>query len=210
MDLLRSILDIVFPPRATELVVRQASAFDVLSRIEPREHVVSAHTICSLLRYEDVLVQSIIKESKFHKNRKAMKLLGEVLATYLPECIGEIESYGRRVVLVPIPLSKRRLRSRGYNQVVEVLRFAETSLGRLLGVTHLLLERIRDTSPQTTLNGTKRSENMYDAFRAGACDALSDYVLIDDVTTTGATLIAAHKALSNSGARHITLLSLAH
>jgi ComF family protein len=116
------------------------------------------------------------------------------------------------VILVPVPLAARRLRSRGYNQ--------SECLARQLArhwrspVRHLLV-RIRDTATQTALTPAARLANVAGAFqlRNAECGGRnansafpiphSTFVLVDDVFTTGATLGAAARALQDAGALSI-------
>ena len=203
------ILDILFPPRATELVVRNAQTSDLLTLIDPKENSVEGVTITSLLPYENPLVQSCILEAKFHGNTKALALLAEVLVSYLPEYVSEALSYGRQTTIVPVPLSRKRFNERGYNQVLEIV--SRAVVGTDVGlVSPRSLHRMRDTRAQTNLSGRERRENMHGAFEAREVDMHRSYLVVDDVSTTGATLSSAHKALTDAGAMHISLLSLAH
>ena len=209
MTWLIHILDIIFPPRATELIVRNIHTLDFVSLVEPVEILYGSVGIVSLLRYENPAVSSCVLEAKFHNNKKAQELLGFALASYLPELVGEAFSYGRQTIIVPVPLSKHRKKSRGYNQVFEIASRAVKGDGP--GCISLqILTRKRDTVPQTSLSGRERRENMHGAFQVGEIDERRAYLVIDDVSTTGATLLSAHGALKDAGANHIALLSLAH
>ena len=74
-----------------------------------------------------------------------------------------------------------------------------------------LLERTRDTKPQTSLNREARKRNMQGAFRATEpLDPDLAYIILDDVMTTGATLEAACTALTEAGALHVEAIALAH
>jgi ComF family protein len=107
-------------------------------------------------------------------------------------------------VLVPIPLAPKRLRERGYNQS-EALADA---LGRRWGipVSRRLLTRTRETATQTALTPETRLANVAGAFTPGLRPGVSrdsNYILVDDVFTTGATLAEAARALEQAGARTI-------
>jgi predicted amidophosphoribosyltransferase len=115
--------------------------------------------------------------------------------------------------LVPIPLGARRLRSRGYNQSLELARALATRWA--MPVRAGLLERTRETRTQTALTPTARLANVAGAFAVPIADcglrigswggqsAISNpqsaIVLVDDVFTTGATLAEAARALEDAG-----------
>jgi predicted amidophosphoribosyltransferase len=109
--------------------------------------------------------------------------------------------------LIPIPLGRRRLRRRGYNQA-EILARA---LGELWDVPVVpgVLRRLRETGPQTSLDAAAREANVAGAFRASQCPPdvrwsasgtkQASVILVDDVLTTGATVSAAAQALLEGG-----------
>jgi ComF family protein len=108
------------------------------------------------------------------------------------------------VRLVPIPLSAKRLRSRGYNQSARLA----TALARLtrLPVSEVL-HRVRDTRTQTALTPEERHANVAGAFRAER--VAGTVVLVDDVFTTGSTLGAAASALAAAGAGPVKAVTFA-
>jgi ComF family protein len=109
-------------------------------------------------------------------------------------------------VLVPIPLGPRRLRERGYNQAEALAR----ALGRASGlrVDAAVLRRARETRSQTALAPTARAANVAGAFMASPTQG-ARLVLVDDVCTTGATLVAAARALRAAGAARVEAVTFA-
>ncbi len=111
-------------------------------------------------------------------------------------------------LILPMPLSAQRMRERGFNQALELVR--QLAPGRN---GHGLLLRIRDTPPQSALKRAERLQNVRHAFaveplRIGEL-AGAKVVLVDDVMTSGASMYAAADTLRAAGAAHITGLVLA-
>jgi len=109
-------------------------------------------------------------------------------------------------VLVPIPLGAARLQIRGYNQSAEIARAISARTG--LPVSGTTLSRWRETRTQTTLTPEEREANLRDAFRVVGV-VPERVVLVDDVFTTGATLVSAARALLSGGAVSVTAVTFA-
>ena len=109
-------------------------------------------------------------------------------------------------VLVPIPLSVTRERHRGYNQSAILAQ----SLARLVGLTvdAALLSRRRDTQTQTALTPEEREANLRGAFQA-VQKVPRRVVLVDDVFTTGSTLVSAAGALRAAGVVEVAAVTFA-
>lgn len=114
-------------------------------------------------------------------------------------------------LLLPVPLSPRRLRERGYNQAWELAR----RLARELDLPAQAdgLQRWRETPAQTTLDAAARRANLRDAFlvHPGLAGRLAGrhVALVDDVMTTGATLATTAELLLRAGAREVSAWVLA-
>lgn len=208
MALLRALLALLFPLRSSERTIYDYDPDTFASKARVALSP-SPLPVTALLSYRDPAVAACIKEAKYHGNERAQELLGTVLADYLREILADERSWSSHTVsLVPIPLSRTRYRERGYNQTEQISRKALTRLPELQ-LARSVLVRTRDTTPQTTLGRRRRLINMKDAFRAREIDAHTTYIVVDDVTTTGATLAAAHAALQHAGATRIHLIALA-
>jgi len=117
-----------------------------------------------------------------------------------------LEPLTRGAVLVPVPLSRKRLRKRGYNQAATLAGSLATVTGLVLA--ELALQRTRETPTQTTLAPEARAANVSGAFMAPAA-VQGTFVLVDDVCTTGATLTAAATALVQAGAARVEAVTFA-
>ncbi len=216
LDVVIYVSDMVFPPRATQLLARNTSIEVLLTLLAPRRVTLADANmnleIWALVPYKHPVVQALILEAKFHNNRRAQWLLGQLLATYLQNHIKERAN----LAIVPIPLGKERRKERGYNQVEEIARFSQEFLKPKPLLLSNALIRTRATAPQTSLGRGERLMNMHGAFGTkprNECHARSSpitHVLLDDVVTTGATLLSAHSALKAGGAEHIVTLALAY
>lgn len=196
-------IDAVFPQSDTRRLVSEASSVAIGRLLNVR---INESGITTLLPYRHPLVRAAIIEAKFHNNPKATALLAGVLNDYLEALFEETEALSpASYEVLPVPLGEKRRRERGYNQVEEVLKAAA------LPYTNTLLKRSKDTPPQTSLTRKLRIANMEGAFFVNEpLDRGTVYILVDDVTTTGSTLLAAKTALEQAGARTVLAVALAY
>ena len=129
-----------------------------------------------------------------------------LLAPLSSELADEVRTDWQPDAVVPIPLAAARRRQRGFNQ-------SELIAARLAEALDLplrldLLERARSTDAQATLDAEQRQQNVRGAFTASGVGGLR-VLVVDDVTTTGATLNEAARALRVAGATHVFGLALA-
>lgn len=208
MKLMRAVLDLLFPPRATELLVRAVSPETLFTRMEPKT---DGQGVTALLPYRDPIVHALVIEAKYNGNGHAASLLASVLEEYLLERLADDTAlHKQNVALVPLPLSGKRKRARGYNQAEEICRRTAAALGEAVRLDTSVLRRVKDTLPQTRLRKEERLANVKDAFEAGGVDPAYLYMVVDDVHTTGATLGEAVKALRDAGAKDVAALALAY
>jgi ComF family protein len=108
--------------------------------------------------------------------------------------------------VVPIPLHPRRLRERGFSPPAVLARDVARSSGSRVAPRALV--RVRDTPSQTGLSRRARQQNVAGAFRAVGASPQRVW-LVDDVVTTGSTLVSAARALHRAGAREVWAVCLA-
>jgi len=110
--------------------------------------------------------------------------------------------------MIPVPLHRSRLRSRGYNQALELAKPLSKSLGvPLLGD---VLQRTRPTEAQTELTALARRRNVRGAFVARFKDEIPRHAaVLDDVFTTGATLAECARVLKRAGVQRVDVWALA-
>jgi ComF family protein len=107
--------------------------------------------------------------------------------------------------LVPIPLAARRRRRRGYNQAELLARAIAGPTGHRVAVDRL--RRTRETGTQTRLAPEARRANLTGAFVARR--SARPAIVVDDVFTTGATLVSAASALLEAGAPRVAAITFA-
>ncbi|MBI3785882.1 MAG: ComF family protein [Deltaproteobacteria bacterium] len=110
---------------------------------------------------------------------------------------------------MPVPLHDDRLRWRGFNQALLLAR--RVAGATQVSVAPFLLERTRPTQPQVELDETQRRNNVKNAFRAARPELIRNrqFLLVDDVMTTGATADECARTLRTAGARCVDVLALA-
>jgi ComF family protein len=149
---------------------------------------------------------------KYFGNARVAALLGAILAQYVQKVVMG------PTILVPIPLSRRRLRERGYNQVELIATACCTALPpaprRLVQLEPDFLTK-RHIKSQTTKDRGQRRSSIKNCFRTSQekikkYDSDQPIILIDDVITTGATLHEALATLATAGFTNVCALTIAH
>lgn len=112
--------------------------------------------------------------------------------------------------VIPVPLYKKRLRKREFNQSALLAKNVAKRLGTSLVLDCLV--KIRDTVPQVGLNSKARRKNIRGAFEVKNSAFIEDrdVLLIDDVFTTGATAGECTRVLKKAGAGDVHVVTLVH
>ena len=212
-DAYNTLLDAVLPPRAQTLRTQSRTLEDI-PLMPTVHHLLGAH-ITTLMDYQRPAVRDLIRSLKYDGSAHAAHLCAMIVADYLREEIASIRLFSTHpIYIIPLPLHSARSRERGFNQIQLVLDRLPTEFrdGTLTTVTTDTLTRMRDTPHQTRLPRGQRIKNMNGAFALNHADIThlrdAHIFLIDDVTTTGATLMHAGRPLSKIS-DNVTLLALA-
>lgn len=152
--------------------------------------------------YNTGLIKKAVRLLKYKGAKKIAKPLAELIYERINSNYGSLTSITS--IIIPVPLSGRRLRQRGFNQAELIAKH----LSEKMSVTMLnnVLYRTRHTISQVEIkNREKRLNNLKNAFSVKNADLIKNktILLIDDVSTTGATLKEASKELKMAGARKV-------
>jgi len=152
--------------------------------------------------YEE-LVRELLHEMKFRNKKRVAQGLGLLWANS-----SENPMPGEDFTLVPMPMHRKKFRERGFNQA-EILTIPLAK--KFSRPTANILVRTHDTPPQSGLPPSQRAENVRNIFaiRKGENVCGKNYILTDDIFTTGASLNECAKTLINSGAAKVLCMTLA-
>jgi len=151
----------------------------------------------------DKTLQHIIHALKYNRQFKLGMFLGKILGEEIRSKKWSID------LIIPVPIHHLRKAERGYNQTDYVAKGLSSSLK--IPYSTKLLKRKRHTESQTKLNMNERAQNVSNAFKVSATKKVKgkNILLVDDICTTGATLLECAVVLHNVGAASIYASSIA-
>ncbi|MBR5694768.1 MAG: ComF family protein [Paludibacteraceae bacterium] len=170
-----------------------------------RPYIESATTL--MVYGKETVPQKIIHEIKYHGAKELAQSMGRMLGRQMKG--GRFSSVD---MIVPVPLHPKRLKWRGYNQSEWIAKGLSEELG--VPVRTDLVERVVETSTQTNKNAEERWSNVKGIFalrQEVSTEGLKDHhlLIVDDVITTGSTLMACAAAFSHVDNVKISAASLA-
>lgn len=149
-------------------------------------------------------LRSAVLQYKFQGKWLFGEIFGELLLAYIREFHLETQYDA----VASIPLSRKRLWERGYNQARQIARPVAQALG--LPLLDNGVFRRKHTLAQSTLRGRERFDNVRGAFIANPAEIQNkNIILVDDVFTYGATMESCARELKEKGAKDILALTLA-
>lgn len=204
------LLDLLYPPKCAfcrKLVTDGRMLCPDCERALPvpekekQSKKISGLAVCLSPLYYTGDVRQSLHRYKFQGAAAYYRIYAELMAA----CVRE---HGLTADLVTwVPLSRKRLRRRGYDQARLL---AEEVAGRLALPCEQTLEKIRNNPAQSGTSGAEeRQKNVRGVYRAVTSFAGEHVLLVDDIVTTGATLSEAAKELLNAGAEQVSGLTLA-
>lgn len=208
----RNLIDFLFPKEPRTIKLESLPPHSLLTLL-PKAKDIDEDTI-ALWNYADPDVRSLIWELKYRKNEKIIENLSVVLMDIIRSELSDRALFENFInpTLIPMPMSKQRRLKRGWNQtevLADALKKQDTE--KLLELNKGTLIR-EERKPQTLIKNKKdRSKNIENSFKVRGSDIQGkNVILLDDVTTTGATFRDARRALREGGVKKILCLSIAH
>lgn len=190
-----TLVNFVLPPRKTERLVG-ALGIDDLRALQSG----------GSLPYQAQEASALVWEIKYYGSTRAAQLAGQFVSEELLAIASE--ELGRPL-LIPVPMHPARLRERGHNHTELLCESALSHLDTAYEYAPHALERIVHTKHQQGLERKKRLNNVKNSMKAAEAVKGRVCVVLDDVTTTGATLAEAKRALLAAGAARVHCVALA-
>jgi len=158
------------------------------------------------LNYQNPLIKNLIQKFKYGPLVKELaKPLSSIIIEHFQLLDNKPPFFGERndFILIPVPLEKRRLKWRGFNQAEEIGK--EISKFLNIPLMNGVLIKIKENSLQVDLSGKERKENVREVFGLKGGERIfgKKILLIDDVYTTGATLEEAARVLKEAGTKEV-------
>ena len=211
--LFSSILDFFLPERRDFSLVKKLDEFSVISL--PRAlDVEGLSWIHPLFHYKDKKVRAVIWELKYRENTLILEHIGKLLFEEIISIISDIILFDNDVqfVLLPIPITTERRLERGYNQSEYIAKaILENDIEHILLYAPQWFQKIKETPRQSrSENKEDRIKNLVGCFEADNRLEGKYIILIDDVVTTGSTLLEAKNTLTAIGVRDVLAFTIAH
>jgi len=163
-----------------------------------------AFDACHCLFHYQFPIDKLISRFKFNQQLSYSRLFGYLLADqiharYQPSSLPK--------AIIPVPLHKRRLRERGFNQAQEIARICSNALNLPLNTNQC--QRSKHTDHQLGLSALERRRNLRRAFTSKPFPPDRRIALVDDVMTTGTTLNELASCLKKAGCQEVHLWCIA-
>ena len=210
-EILESVINFVFPRENGVRDLELLTAEDLRSKL-PKAKLYRENSI-ALFDHQDEDVRRIICEIKYNKNKQLAFTCAELLAEELLDFMREKRQFypQAKFILLPVPVSDKRRKRRGYNQT-ELL---ADCIKKMLPNIHYCKQTLRrdsDRTSQTKKTKAERAKNVSGCFSLINTSHIKDNVIIilDDVTTTGATLDEIEKQISKYSPKELLRLTISH
>jgi competence protein ComFC len=220
--ILNNILNIVFPAKCISCGKTGAELCLSCLSAAPYAERENADWIFSLYDYRHPPIKKALWLLKYNGKKRLTKIFARVIYDRILEELSDLSVLENfcEPILIPIPLSRKRYNERGYNQaqlICEEIVTLSSNLERGRGEVFILETNIlikpKETEHQARIKDRRtRLKNIIGSFAVKNTEKIKNknIILIDDITTTGATLAEAKKILKQNGARKIIAFTVAH
>ena len=209
-DFIRSFLHLFFPERCQGCGIPGSALCTTCVRRIPMAPGLPRDTF-AVFDYGNKLVKWSIRDLKYHRRSERAHALTLAALPAIEDYIADIFQGYRAIsfIFVPIPEHPRKHSMRGFNQSALLAKWWATAIPG--SSVHSYLTKTIFTLPQARLNKSARLKNVANTMQCTmVLDPKQIYIIVDDVTTTGATFIEARRALGAAGAQKILCIALAH
>lgn len=156
----------------------------------------------ALLNYDDISENAMI-QIKYYNKREYLEGFAKLLVIRYKNIIQDMKADA----FIPIPIHRKRLQQRGYNQAEILANYISREMN--LPVFTGILERKKNTIAQKGLSVEERLKNLSDAFQSRTLPlGIQNIILVDDIYTTGSTIEACTRVLHQQGAKKVYFLSI--
>ncbi|MFZ2769795.1 MAG: phosphoribosyltransferase family protein [Minisyncoccia bacterium] len=207
-------LDFLFPKSLSVEILENMSISSLLNSL-PQARETKNERIIALFDYKNADVKTLVWELKYKGNKKIAGKLAEILFDVLEHELAERALFENFInpLLIPMPIADKRRRERGWNQT-EILgeEIKKLNTNDLFVYTPNLLVKTHYTESQARTHATKRErdENLKNSMQAKNEVKNRCVIILDDVTTSGATFNEAKRALKQAGVKKILCVAIAH
>ena len=207
---LENIFNKIFPKHTNQLKADQMTEHQLDKSVELKMR----DDIYILHKYSDSNISNLIKQAKYHKNRKSLSFIARSFSGIIEEISASIKdsSPSAEIIVVGIPPSRRRMQDEEYDHMSLMLKYLSSegiTEERNYTIASNALVWTKYTKRQTNLNKAERLENVSNAMKGIKVVPDAEYIVIDDIKTTGATLKESKRALLEAGAKAVTMIAFA-
>lgn len=206
-SLLSKILSVLFPPSCYNCHQEGTSLCTSCLSSCKKSIETPALYITSVYSFQDKLIKKVIHAIKYFHRRDLIEPLTQELGIILLQKLKKENI--TNLVIVPIPMSSLRKYMRGYNQAELIAKTLSQQCSLDIN-TKILLRKKSPKRQVTTKTRSERLLNQNDSFMVMKDVSGLNIILVDDVTTTGATIMEARKTLLKQGARSVSAITIAH
>lgn len=207
------VLDTIAPTDPFIREIEDMSAEEFIQRAKKIEKNTVEGDFIAFFSYKDPLVKAAILEVKSYGNKRIARLLGEVVHELLVLELEDMEVFYnfRAPLLLPIPMTRKSIRERGWNQCELLVQAITRYSDEMFETPRNALVKIGKTEDQVGKGRKERFANLAHVFIADS-NVIHDrnVIVLDDIVTTGATLCEAKRALFEAGARKVLSVAIAH